>query len=217
MNVVLIPGLGYTHRIFEKLSLPYPCTYLNWIEPLKQEAIGDYAKRFSRAIPTDAQQTVLIGHSFGGVMAQEITSYRHIDKIILISSVKSSKEIPLFFQLMKPLALYPLFTQQLAIQSFPYWGKAHGFQTDEEQNLFKEMVSTYSDNYLQWALKTLSGWKEVQLPTHSRLVHIHGDRDKTFPLNKIQKADIVVEGGSHIMVYKQAKRIEKILNLEIGK
>ncbi|MCI4671915.1 MAG: alpha/beta hydrolase [Bacteroidia bacterium] len=212
MKVYLIPGLGYTHRLFEKLTFKSPkIEHLDWIEPKANEAISDYAARLSEGVQTQGESLCMIGHSFGGIIAQEIAKHKKIDSIVLISSIRSRNELPFFFKMANPLALHKLFSRNLAIKTVRYWGVNHGFETKEEQSLFREMVASHSDNYLQWALKTLSSWKGIQVPKSTRIYQIHGNRDKTFPLKLLNNPDKIVEKGSHIMVYKQAPLVEEIL------
>jgi pimeloyl-ACP methyl ester carboxylesterase len=207
MKIYLIPGLGYDYRIFEGLPLAdYEVGNLNWIEPQKHEPISNYALRLFDGIPEE-EDIVLIGHSIGGVIAQEIAAKRKISKIILISSVKSRAEIPGSFRLVKPLGLYRLMTKALSVKTVKYWGASNGLVSDVEIDLFKSMVSGHSNTYLQWALRALSGWQSIELPSTTKLFRIHGTDDKTFPIELIDRPDVVIEGGSHFMVYAEAGKV----------
>lgn len=213
----LIPGLGYDSRVFKGITFKgLNPGYINWIDPLKNESIPNYSKRLFQDLPED-KDIVLIGHSFGGIVAQEIAAVKRVEKIILISSVKARNEIPWTFRVIKLLKLYKFFTKEVSVRTVKYWGSQHGFVSDEEKNLFKSMVGKCSNAYLQWALKALSGWYAPVLPEKTRIFQIHGTDDKTFPISRIKDADIVVKGGSHIMLYKQAQRISEIIDRELDK
>ncbi|MEL6719958.1 MAG: hypothetical protein AAFO82_21980, partial [Bacteroidota bacterium] len=95
MKLHFIPGLGFDDRIFQKLELPdFECTYLHWIDPLnKQEPLEQYAQRLSKQIKIDTQPTILIGHSLGGILSLEISKFLPIQKVVLISSIRSRKEL----------------------------------------------------------------------------------------------------------------------------
>lgn len=215
--IYLIPGLGYTDQIFEKLRLDSQrVTRLNWIEPRLEESMESYATRMSSQMQFDGEQVVLIGHSFGGIMCQEIARQHKVDKIILLSSIQSRKENPLQFRMLKPLGLHRLITKEFILKTFKYWGAQHGFVTEEEKALFPQMVRTYSNNYFSWAMRELSVWENKAETRTNRLVRIHGKQDKTFPITLTSEIDYAIEKGSHIMVYKQADLISKILNKEIA-
>ena len=53
---------------------------------------------------------------------------------------------------MKPLLIHKIFSKKLTVKTIIYWGKNHGYETVEEQSLVSDMVSMYSNNYLQWHL-----------------------------------------------------------------
>lgn len=216
MKIYLIPGLGYDCRIFEKLDfkdLDIDC--IKWIEPKLDENIHNYAKRLFSKLDDEKDEIILIGHSLGGIVSQEISTVKRIKKIILISSIKSSKEMPFFFRIVSPLKIYKLFTKEISIKTIKFWGKGHGFESAEEQELFKSMVGSQSNKYLQWALKELSTWKSPKIPTHTKLFQIHGTKDKNFPIKLIDKPNIVIKDAGHIVLYKQAKIMTEILLEEI--
>jgi len=216
MKIYLIPGLGYDHRIYRNLDLTdFKTEYINWIEPEYKENLRDYTKRLFSGIDANTEGVILIGQSLGGIVAQEIATVKHIEKIILISSIKSRKELPLHFRIIKPLFIYKLFTKFLTLKTFRYWAKRHGFETTEERDLFKSMVSGHSNRYLKWALKELSAWKTNNVPSKTTIFQIHGVKDKTFPIDLIYKPNATIENAGHFMVFKQAQEINEILVDEI--
>ncbi len=213
MNVYLLPGLGYDHRIFGRLDFkniqPIP---LNWIEPKHKESIDQYAKRMAQDIPERSKKVTLIGHSLGGIMAQEIANIRKVEKVILIGSIQSRAELPFYFKMIAPLRLHKLFTKELCIRSIPYWGKNHGFVSNEDQDLFKSMLGQQSNNYLQWAFRQLSIWQKTAIPEHTKVFHIHGKKDKTLPFRLVQKPDFPISDGGHIISYRRPEEVSAILN-----
>lgn len=216
MKVYFIPGLGYDYRIFGNLEVSdLKARYLHWIEPKPHEKLHAYAMRMFEQVDEPVDEITLIGHSLGGIVAQEIAHAREIHTVILLSSIKARQEMLTFFKMIKSLPIEKLFTKEMSIRTVKYWGKNHGFETEEELELFKHMVGKQTNTYLQWALKALSSWQEPSIPAATRLIHIHGTNDKTFPIKRIQKPDFIIENGSHILVYKQATQISKILQKQI--
>ena len=191
--------------------------YINWIEPEKKETITSYAQRMAAGISESSGGITLIGHSLGGIITQEISTLVNIDKIILISSIKSRKELPFHFKTIKPLGLQRLFSKGLTQKTIKYWGKAHGYESLKEQALVKDMVGGQSNAYLQWALRQLSIWEAPKVPSSTKIFQVHGDADKTFPIKLISKPDRVVENAGHFMVYKRADMITKVIIEELGK
>lgn len=213
MNIYLLPGLGFDQRIFLKLNLKEQNVhYINWIEPLENESIRKYAERLAKDIPNEGEGITLIGHSLGGIISQEIACFKKIDHIILISSIKSRKELPSFFKLVKPLRLHKLFKKGWTISTVKFWGKKQDYVSQEEQDLFKDMVAKQSDQYLQWALKTLSMWNRPDLPCTTQITQISGALDKTFPIKLIEEPTYNIEDGAHFMVYRKAPVITQIID-----
>jgi pimeloyl-ACP methyl ester carboxylesterase len=217
MKIYFIPGLGFDRRIFQNLELVgADMEYIDWIEPISlNENIKAYATRLATQIEQHSDGTILIGHSFGGVISQEIAQIKRINKIILISSIKSRNELPFNFKILWITGLYKFFTKQLAVKTFKFWGSYQGYKSNEEKELFVDMVSKQSNKYLQWALGRLSVWSNPKSLSGTDIVHVHGDLDKTFPISLIKKPNFIIPNGDHFMVYKQARKLSEILNKEI--
>ena len=92
-HVYFMPGMCANSLIFEriKLSLNFKPHYLSWIPPQQNESLRNYVFRLSKYIKHE--NSVLIGVSFGGVIVQELSKILKIKKVIIISSVKSNKEL----------------------------------------------------------------------------------------------------------------------------
>ncbi len=211
MKIYLIPGLGYDCRIFDNLDLQeFDVTRINWIEPTGNERIHEYANRLWSTLEKSNERKILIGHSLGGIVAQEIASSNQIEKVILISSIKSRKELPLYFKLVKPFRLERFFTRKICLKTVKYWGKYHGLGPEEDQLLFKSMIGNQTNFYLQWALRELSAWQEPKL-TQTKVVHIHGTNDKTLPYRLVKNPDYIIEKGSHVCVIKRVEIITEII------
>lgn len=211
MKVYFIPGLGFDHRIFESLELGgAKKQYLNWIEPLAKEPIGVYAMRMAEAIQGKGP-IALVGHSLGGVIAQEIAARRPVEKVALVSSISSRSEMPGKFKLVKPCGLHRLFTRGLATKTVGMWGRWHGYETPEYRELFKDMVRQQSNHYLQWALAALSTWHSPTSSPSPPPFQIHGARDRTFPLKHLHNPSHILPEGDHFMVYKDPAPVSEAL------
>lgn len=212
LNIACIPGLGFTSAIYRKVDWgDYKPKMLEWLEPAAyHESIQDYAQRMLDQIPGDRQNLVLIGHSFGGVMSQEIARIAKVKKVILVSSIRSPKEIPWRYKIFAPLKLDFLFRRGPSVLTLPIWGPAFGYKTSEEQALFREMVSTQSNKSLQWSFRQFSAWQEL-VPSPTPVHHIHGTNDRTLPFGMLTEVQDVVEDGSHIMLFNRAAEVSELI------
>jgi len=216
IDLYFLAGLGFDERIFYNLKIESEnINYLKWLEPNSNETLEEYSKRMLTQIIFSKKPIILIGHSFGGIVVQEISKFVDVKKIILISSVKSKNEFPISLRLLKYIPLYKIITTNTIIKSFPIWAKTFGYNSEKGRKLFIEMISGCSDNYFKWAMNKIVHWSEDN-SSLTNLVHIHGSRDKTFPISLI-KSPVVVKDGSHFMVNSKSEIISKILNVEIQK
>ncbi|MDW3646971.1 MAG: alpha/beta hydrolase [Bacteroidia bacterium] len=215
ISLGLLPGLGFTKEIFSRLKIQAEeLFYLEWIEPEVNESLDSYALRMGSDLKRAKYPLVLLGHSFGGMMASEVSRQYEAQLIILISSVKNREEIPFRFKSIAPLGLHRLFTKELSLKSLPYWGERFGYKKGEEQELFRKMVSRQTNSYLQWALKNLSLW-DRNISREVPYFHFHGDHDKTFPVQHIKPPFTLIEKGSHMMVYNQAWKLSQLINTSL--
>ena len=207
MTVIYIPGLGFDQRTFRNLKLDaVKPMYLDWIEPLDRESLDAYAARIARDIPRE-EPVILVGHSFGGVVSQHIAAQRNIALVVLISSIRSRRELPFWFRWIRPLRLHHLVRKTLILWSFPLWARMQDYENPEEQNLFRDMVSRRSDTYLKWAVEHLSDWKPPELPPSTRVFQIHGTADRMLPYRFIRKPDLTLQKGGHFIVYRRAGEV----------
>jgi hypothetical protein len=84
-----------------------------------------------------------------------------------------------------------------------------GTKSNKLQQYLKEMIAQTSSTYLTWAMHAITHWKHNDKP--ECVIHIHGTKDKLFPLHYCH-ADIVIQRGSHFMIVTHAGQISK----EIG-
>ena len=91
-NVYIFSGLGADKRVFQKMDFSeYNATFVEWILPNRTENIESYSKKLTEQIKHE--KPILIGLSFGGIIATEIAKIIETEKIILIDSAKNKTEI----------------------------------------------------------------------------------------------------------------------------
>lgn len=207
IHVYLLPGLGTDQRVFEKLKIEATTVkYLPFLEPGRKESIASYALRMAQTIE-HTQGVVLVGLSLGGILAQEIAAQRAVDKIILLSSVKTPSEIPFWMRLGKLLPFHKIpISVQTRAKTVRTWGRLFGVKHLAAVSMFKDMMLQYSDWYFQWSTHQIIHWQGVQ--HNSSILHIHGTNDLVFPLRNINNAQ-VIKDGTHSLVYTHASVVNK--------
>lgn len=205
IHVYFMPGMAASSSIFERIKLPeeqFEMHFLEWVLPEKNETLVDYAKRMCQNIKHE--DIVLIGVSFGGVLVQEMAQFLKVRKTIIISSVKSNKELPSRMKIARITKIYKLVPTSLA-QNVEVLAKyAFGDVVKKRLELYEKFLSMREKSYLDWAIDQILNWGRVE--ADPRVIHIHGDADEVFPVKNI-KEYIKVEGGTHIMIINKYRWI----------
>ncbi|MGA9212527.1 MAG: alpha/beta hydrolase, partial [Kaistella sp.] len=111
-KIYIFSGLGVDQRVFENIDFgDLDVEFMDWIQPLKKESLENYAQRISQKI-TSFNPT-LIGLSFGGIIAVEISKIIQTKKVILIASAKTKNELPKTYHLAGKLKLNNLIPNSL--------------------------------------------------------------------------------------------------------
>ncbi|CAN5427354.1 hypothetical protein BH09BAC1_BH09BAC1_29870 [soil metagenome] len=208
ITIYMFPGLGADETIFRNLKLPgYNVKHIRWIKPLNDETPAEYAKRLKYQI--DPKTTpVLLGLSFGGMMAQEVARLIDPALTIIISSIKTKYERPLQMVVAQKLRPQKFIPSLLAIK-FDFWHPwAFGKTTNIEKAFIKKMAKGIHPDFTDWAADAAINWDNTTLVPN--LVHIHGDKDNLFPHWYIRNF-ILVKGGTHFMVFNRGEEVSQIV------
>jgi pimeloyl-ACP methyl ester carboxylesterase len=203
IHIYFMPGLAASSSIFEKIKLPedvFEIHLLDWIMPEKTETLKQYAERMSEFVKHD--KAVLIGVSFGGILVQEMAQFLDLRKLIIISSVKSNKELPSRMKIAKTTKAYKLIPTSLLSNVEALTKYAFGTMIKERVKLYKKYLTMNDKVYLDWAIEQVVCWERTI--EDDNVIHIHGDNDSVFPAQNI-KNFINVKAGTHIMIVNRYK------------
>lgn len=209
IHVYLMPGMAASPKIFEYIELPkeqFEIHYLEWIIPNKNESVSDYALRLTKHVKHE--NVVLLGVSFGGVLVQEMSRHIAVQKLIIVSSVKSVNELPRHMLLAKVTKAYKLVPTQLASNIDVLAKYAYGTKINKRLELYKKYLSVNDSKYLSWAIENMVSWNQETY--NPDIVHIHGDKDPVFPIKNISNC-ITLKGGTHIMIINKYRWFNKHL------
>ncbi|QNJ98513.1 alpha/beta fold hydrolase [Constantimarinum furrinae] len=213
--VFFVPGLAAGEEIFRNIELPgefYDIQVLEWQIPEKNETLVSYAKRMAQRITQ--KNAVLVGVSFGGVVAQEMSQFLELKQLIIISSVKSRYELPRRIKFARKTFFYKLIPTSLVLSAEDLTKFAIGPRTEKRLRIYQEYLHVRDKQYLDWAIKQMVCWSR-KVPINE-VIHIHGDKDVVFPIKNIQGA-IILQGGTHIMIINKGRWLSKKLIEIIGK
>ncbi len=207
-KIFLISGLGADTRLYNNIDLiDNEVIRVDWIEPNLTDTLATYAQKIIHQYHIK-NNSIVIGTSLGGMIAVEIAKLVPLNKVILISSIKTINEAPWYFTTFRRLPLYrPMSGEVLKKLGFlmrPVFGKF----TADDLWVFEDMLKKSSPKFVKWAIGAVLAWKNETIPPN--VYHLIGDKDMVFPYKQIKNAT-VIKGGTHIMVFDKAKQINKIL------
>ena len=212
-KIFIISGLGADERVFQKIDFgSFQPIHIKWLIPEKDESIESYSKKLLTQI--DEINPIIIGLSFGGIVAVEIAKQIQVKKIILISSAKTKKEIPIYYRLAGTLRLYKILPIQLLKKSNFATNWFFGVKTDFEKKILKQILLETNSLFLKWAIEKIILWKNELIITN--YIHIHGSGDKILPMNFIENY-VKIENGGHMMILNKPKELSKIIVEELTK
>lgn len=212
-----MPGMAASPKIFELIKFPsnYKIIYLTWIKPNLNETLKSYAKRMSILI--NDVNPVLIGVSFGGILVQEISKHIKVKKLIIISSVKSKVELSLSMKFAKKTGIHHLLPLNWIDDLEKLLLFVFGPSIKARVDTYKKYLSERDPDYLKWSINQIVNWKQIKYDKN--IIHIHGEKDKVFPLNYLErnKNFITIKNGTHATILRDSNWFSKNLPLIINK
>lgn len=196
-RILLLTGMTPDDRIFKRLLPHLPtAVVVAWIKPHPCEPLRAYAQRLAKTIEP-AEDTVVCGVSFGGMVARELAFCLNAKTCVLVSSLRHPRQLPPHYRLLRPLA---------------------GAGFDAALNLIGTLsphprlkkLAGKRGAWHRWATNAILTWDARQELDAIPIVQVHGDRDRTFPIRFIQ-ADQVIQGGGHVLPLTHHKEIAAIL------
>lgn len=205
--VYLFSGIGADSTIFMNLKLPgYHKVYINWIPALPDESLTEYACRIKDQITVE--NPYIIGLSFGGIVAVEVSKQVQVKKMVLISSVRTRDELNKKQFFFMKLGLYRIIPAAMINRAnfltYSYFG-AHSLN---DKRALTKLLRDTDVSFFRWALKSICYWKNKEVP--ERTIQIHGTADRVIT-SRLVHPDYRIKGGGHLMVFNKADTISKII------
>ncbi|MEO0507014.1 MAG: alpha/beta fold hydrolase [Bacteroidota bacterium] len=203
IHIYCMPGMGANSLIFEGLHLPheqFELHLLDWFKPDSKMSLQGYAKKMCEHIKHP--NAVLLGVSFGAMLVQEMAKIISVRKVIVVSSVKSSKELPFKMKFARNTGAHKLLPTGLVNNVELLAKYTFGENLKKRMDLYQRYLSVKDKDYMNWSIHHMVHWSQDEpLPD---VVHIHGDKDSVFPIKKIKDCT-VVPNGHHAMIVHRAK------------
>lgn len=203
MRLYCVSGLGADERVFQFLKLNVEIVPIYWIGINVDESIESYTKRLTSQI-NQKEAFGILGVSFGGLIAIELSKILSPMCTIVISSVINKIEIPFFYKLIGKMRVVNnlptfMFKAPMFIMNYAFGAK--------HKILLKSILDDTDYKFTKWALNELFNWQNVDEVRN--LLKINGEDDKLFKPSKVSK---VIKEGGHFMIVDKADKISFEVN-----
>lgn len=212
MRIYAISGLGADERVFKFLNLDHELIPLNWLTPLLNESIEAYANRFIKKYSLDKEDNFgILGVSFGGLLAIEISKILSPKVTIQVSSTETKNGLRSIFKIIGRTGIIKLIPKRLF--NPPRKLAYYVFGTNQKV-LLNSILDDTDLTFAKWAVNELCNWKNEKSITN--LIQICGTKDKLIPPTKARNI-LLIKGGEHFMIVDKAQEISQLINNKLKK
>lgn len=207
MKVYFISGLAADRRVFKYIRLPsrFEPEYIDWISPKPGEPLKDYSLRIGSVINKN-EPFILVGLSLGGMIATEIARQNPPVKLVLISSIPVSADLPFYFRAIGKLGLHKVVPVSF-LKSASIIKRFFSAEATADKNYLRQAIRESDPVFVRWAVNAILNWKATE-PVEC--VHIHGTQDLLLPC-KYTKPTHFIKGAGHMMILTRGREINHIL------
>ena len=205
MEIYCLSGLGVDQRAFSNVSIKgVNLINIPWITPNKNESLANYSKRLfeTQNLPDNY---ILVGLSFGGMVAQEFAKIKKPKKLFLISTINGNHQLPPYLKLVKKLGLHKIVPGKLLKKTNFITFYFFGVNKSEHKTLLKTILNDTSSSFLKWAINAIFNWDNKQKVD---AIKIHGNKDRLLP--NIDSKHLI-ENGGHFAILTNGKQVSEII------
>lgn len=198
-RLILLPGLGADHRLFDGLRDELPGFEVPpWPDPPAEGGIDALAALLAGSLRIDGP-VVVGGSSFGGFVATHLARLVGARAVVHIGSYAHPGEISSGRRWIAgvlsalPNSLRggnPLVADALA--------RFFGAKSAEHREIFAAMLRDSSPEFLAWGLGAIATWEGTDLPDSIPVFRVHGAVDRILPPGD-PTPDLLVAGAGHLL------------------
>ncbi|HBE70123.1 MAG TPA: hypothetical protein DDW52_18400 [Planctomycetaceae bacterium] len=201
--LLLLPGMSSSYPVFGRvLPLLSESMVIEYPEPVHGDSLCDYAARIAANV---SQDSIVVGVSFGGMLAIEISHVINPAGCVVISSIAHSSEFPNWMKAFRVIGGRATTHLMNSAGHLSNWVP----QTCRS-NTTAQMTRLAGEKgrWHRWAIRAVLDWKPPSIST--RMLRMHGDADQTFPIRNIS-ADIVIRDGRHALPVSHPSEVAKAI------
>jgi pimeloyl-ACP methyl ester carboxylesterase len=195
-RLILLPGMGTDQRVYTIQRQEFPSLIVpEWIEPKWKETLPDYAARMAASLISYGP-CIVGGLSFGGMVALELTHHLPAIGCLLLSSIRSRKQLPCWAKWLGPGAfLLPRRTDRILSATGRATLAIGGSWLPISIVNFCRHASKTESTMLPWACRAVVRWPEPTAPWPCPVRQLHGGQDPILPARWTTPDDLIPEAG----------------------
>lgn len=210
----ILSGLGADERVFEKIDFgAYKPIFIPWESVDQEQSFESYIKQLCKHV--QEPHPILIGISFGGIVAQEMSVFLNNCPVLILASVQTKAELPLWMQAGGEIGLQKLIPIKKLLKNKKGNHWFFGTKTKEEKIILDQILADSDPVFTKWAIHQIVCWKR-KTPVSSKVLHIHGTKDRIFNIKKLHP-DYIVEGGTHFMTVSKHDELSEMIREALDK
>lgn len=201
--------MGADKRLFSEINPidGFEFVDLAWTSYPNIKTLKDYAIEVAKKIDT-SKPFSLLGVSMGGMVCSELADIINPEKIVLISSAKTCKELPNQLKRLKFIGITRLLNAERIQYVLGNASKFFGAMNSEQRKMFYEMADQINIDFIVWSIKAILNWDKKNCS--SKIIHIHGTKDVVLPFVNISPT-ITIDKGDHMMIWNKSDLLNEKL------
>lgn len=219
-KLLLFPGMAADERLLApQLRANSNAICPPWIPAVRFESIADYARRFATTLTalTAGEPCYLAGASFGGFVASELSRHLRTRALILIGSVSTPRELPLYMRAIRPIAPLLEIKPALPLQAISrMWLNRRSETMHPITRSVIEQAADADAKFVRWACSAVSRWSVNPNPLPCPVLHIHGAKDPVLPV-RLTHPTQTVHGGGHVISLSHPREVNAMIEEAISR
>lgn len=189
----LIPGLDANYPVFSRILPLLPnATLVAPSPPRAAESLVSYATRIASVFEPDCY---IVGVSFGGVLAQEVSHIVRARGCVVVSSIRRPEQLPPWFRIFRRIGGTNC---SRALRVVGALACSVPQRMRQRSTIRAAAFAGSRGRWQRWAAGAILNWQPTEMEAVVPVTQIHGDRDTTLPLRYVDP-DVVIRHGRHAL------------------
>jgi len=182
---------------------------VQWLKNQPNESLLNYTQRIIDAYNISSED-IIVGLSFGGLIAQQIAEILNLDYVILISSFRTKDDLNTLFNKGLKFKLHKLMPEVKSKIISEIVANFLNSGTAKSKPVLKKMIESTDMKLMKWSLEKIFEQNKELCPNVIKY-NLIGNKDMIMKPWQ-NETSFLIEGGSHFMVFDKANEITEIIS-----